>query len=58
MDCAKLSKGLVLDACKRAIAGLRGTVILINYDDIDRVATIEANNVVSTLQLKNRQIWL
>lgn len=52
MDCAKLSKGLVIDACKRAVAGINSNVILINYDDIDRVATVEANNVVSVLQLK------
>ena len=52
MDCANLSKGLIADACKRAVSGLNGRILLMNYADIDRTATTELNGVVETLQLK------
>ena len=52
LDCASITKNVVLDACKRATAGINGSVILINYDDINRLLTVETANVVSGLQLK------
>lgn len=52
MDCANLSKGLIADACKRAVSGLNGRILLMNYADIDRTATTELNGVVEALQLK------
>ena len=52
MNCADLSKGLIADACKRAISGLNSRILLMNYADIDRTATTELNGVVETLQLK------
>lgn len=52
MNCADLSKGLIADACKRAISGLNSRILLMNYADIDRTTTTELNGVVETLQLK------
>lgn len=52
MNCAELSKGLIADACKRAVSGLHGRIVLMNYADIDRTATTELNGVVGALQLK------
>lgn len=52
MDCAEISKNVTLGTCKRPIAGINSTVILMNYADINRVVTEETNNVVSELQLK------
>lgn len=52
MTCGELSAGVVLDSCKRAIAGINSDVILINYADIDRVASVVTDNVITTLTLK------
>ncbi len=52
MNCAELTKGLIADACKRAVSGLNGRILLMNYADIDRTATTELDGVVEALQLK------
>ncbi len=52
LTCAMLSAGAVLDSCKRAIAGVNSDVILINYEDINRLSLTIDKNVVSNLELK------
>ena len=53
MDCSKITAGLVAGECdKQPIAGTAGRVILLNYADIDKAASIMADNVLSEIHLK------
>lgn len=53
MDCAKLSKSLVLATCDGSTAGIEPKIILINFDDWKHAETKEIEgNVLSALVLK------
>ena len=53
MDCAKLSKSLVLATCDGSTAGIEPKIILINYDDWKHAEVKEIKgNVLSALVLK------
>ena len=53
MDCAKISKSLVLATCDGSTAGIEPKIILINFDDWKHAETKEIEgNVLSALVLK------
>lgn len=53
MDCTDLTANVVAAVCgKQAVSGTGKRVILINYDDIDRVASTVADNVITLLKLE------
>ncbi len=52
MDCSKLTAGLVAAECnKPAVAGAEGEVILINFQDIDKVNSEVENNVIESIAM-------
>lgn len=53
MNCSDITANLIAAVCdKQAISGTGARVILINYDDIDRVLSEETANVLSAIVLK------
>jgi hypothetical protein len=55
-DCSKITAGLVAEACKQATGGTNRRVILLNYSDIDRSLSVEANGIISSVVLKDGAI--
>lgn len=54
MDCSKIVMGLqAVDCGKPAIAGTASRVVLLNYADVDRALSEEADNVISKIILKD-----
>ncbi|MDR0688156.1 MAG: hypothetical protein LBF55_05650 [Prevotellaceae bacterium] len=52
-DCSRITLGLVAAACgKQATGGTNPRVILLNYADIDRALSAEADGVISSIVLK------
>ena len=52
-NCAKIVHDVVAAACEAAIAGVKGRVIIINFEDIDRSKATITGNVISALALKS-----
>jgi hypothetical protein len=56
-DCSKITAGLIAAVCgKQAIGGTNPRVILLNYSDIDRTLSTEADGVISAIVLKEDAI--
>lgn len=54
MDCTDLTKNVIAAVCnKQAVAGTGKRVVLLNYDDVDRVISTVANNVITSLVMKS-----
>ena len=53
MNCAKIATNLALTSCQASASGLEKTIILANFEDIDREATQVENGVCSEFVLKN-----
>ncbi|MBQ3023236.1 MAG: hypothetical protein IJD91_07960 [Clostridia bacterium] len=53
MKCGKISSNLALASCDASVAGLEKTIILANYDEIDRKATQVAGGVCSEFIMKD-----
>jgi hypothetical protein len=57
MDCSKITQGLQAVNCgKPPVAGTGTRVILLNYADVDKSLSVEANNVISEILLKSGAI--
>lgn len=53
VDCSLISMGAIAAVCgTRAVAGTNSSVVLGNYSDIDRDATVVTNNVISSFVLQ------
>lgn len=53
MDCSKIQVGFAQEACQAlAVPGTSPRVILISFTDIDKSKSVVANNVISSLVLK------
>lgn len=53
MDCSKIQVGFAQEACQAlAVPGTGPRVILISFTDIDKSKSVVANNVISSLVLK------
>lgn len=53
MDCSKIQVGFAQEACQAlAVPGTGPRVILISFTDIDKAKSVVANNVISSLVLK------
>lgn len=53
MNCAKIATNLALTSCQASASGLEKTIVLANFEDIDREATQVENGVCSEFVLKN-----
>lgn len=56
MNCTQLTQNIVAAVCdKQAVSGTGKRVILLNYDDIDRVLSSVENNVIKLLKMKGNK---
>lgn len=53
LDCSQINVGFAMDSCSRlSIAGTGSRVILLNYSDINKALSEEAENVIASIVLK------
>lgn len=53
MNCLNIGANLIAANCDNpAVAGTGKRVVLLNYDDVDRALSVEANNVISSIVMK------
>jgi hypothetical protein len=56
-DCSRITAGLIAAICgQQATGGTNPRVILLNYSDIDRSLSVEANGIISSIVLKDGAI--
>lgn len=57
MDCSKITKGLVAALCeKSATAGAEDDCYIVNFDDIDRIKSVVAENVISSIIMQAEKL--